>query len=111
MRSVRLDMRCRIPARLSVCRRGTELHVSLHNALAVTISVHGLGDPTGSGDATVHVAPGAVEQVRFKATTPGLYFYWGSSEVEDVKLRHGIEWYRCGVDWRTGCRSAWRERH
>src|SRR6266567_5087742 len=41
--------------------QGTELHVSLHNALAVTISVHGLGDPTRSGDATVHVAPGAVE--------------------------------------------------
>jgi FtsP/CotA-like multicopper oxidase with cupredoxin domain len=71
--------------------QGTELHVSLHNALPVTISVHGLGDPIGGGDATAHVAPGAVEQVRFKATTPGLYFYWGSSEVEDVKLRHGID--------------------
>ncbi len=71
--------------------RGTEIHASLHNALAVTITVHGLEDPAGASDAAVRVAPGAVEQVKFKATTPGLYFYWGSSEVEDVKLRYGID--------------------
>jgi hypothetical protein len=30
-------------------------------------------------------------QVGFKATLPGLYFYWGAADVDDVKLRHGID--------------------
>ena len=67
--------------------QGTEISASLHNTLAVPIAVHGLGDP-GVSDAVVHIAPGTVEQVRFKATTPGLYFYWGASEGEDLKLRY-----------------------
>jgi manganese oxidase len=70
--------------------QGTEIHASLHNTLALAITVHGLGDSEDK-DGAVHITPGAVEQVIFKATTPGLYFYWGSSEVEDVKLRHGID--------------------
>jgi manganese oxidase len=69
--------------------QGTEIRVSLHNTLTVPIAVHGLGDP--GGDAVVHVASGMSEQVRFKATTPGLFFYWGGAEVDDLKLRYGID--------------------
>src|SRR5207248_10019886 len=70
---------------------GTEIQASLHNTLPLAITVHGLGDANGNKDAPVHIEPGAVAQVSFKATTPGLYFYWGAAEVDDVKLRYGID--------------------
>jgi FtsP/CotA-like multicopper oxidase with cupredoxin domain len=69
--------------------QGTEIRVSLHNSLTVPIAVHGLGDPTS--DSVVHLSPGATPQVTFKASTPGLYAYWGAAEVEDLKLRNGID--------------------
>jgi FtsP/CotA-like multicopper oxidase with cupredoxin domain len=70
--------------------QGTKIQASLHNSLSVPISVHGLGDPS-DGEAVVHVAPGGAEQVGFNAKTPGLYFYWGASETDDLKLRYGID--------------------
>ncbi len=70
--------------------RGTEVHASVHNALAVGITVHGLGDAS-QGDAVLHVPPQATKEVQFKATTPGLFFYWGAAEVDDLKLRYGID--------------------
>jgi manganese oxidase len=69
--------------------QGTEIRASLHNTLPVPITVHGLS--SSMGDAGLRIAPAAVEQVAFKATTPGLYFYWGASEVDDLKLRNGID--------------------
>ena len=54
--------------------QGTEILASLHNTLAVPITVHGLGDP--SNDAVVRIGPKEIKEVRFKATMPGLYFYW-----------------------------------
>ena len=69
--------------------QGTEIHASLWNKLPVPIAVHGLGD-SGS-DSVVRVAPGATEQVRFRAVMPGLYFYWGASDTDDLKLRYGID--------------------
>ena len=71
--------------------QGTEIRTSLHNTLTVPITVHGLGDPNGASDGAVHIAPGMAQQVVFNATNPGLYFYWGASEVDDLKLRHGID--------------------
>lgn len=70
--------------------QGTEIQASLHNTLAVPVNVHGLGSPE-DGEAVVHLAPGAVKQVRFEAKTPGLYFYWGTLESDDLKLRHGAD--------------------
>jgi FtsP/CotA-like multicopper oxidase with cupredoxin domain len=70
--------------------RGTEIRASVHNTLAVPVSVHGLGD-SSTGGAVLHIAPGMTEQVRFKAVTPGLFCYWGATEVEELKLRFGID--------------------
>jgi manganese oxidase len=42
-------------------------------------------------DAVVRLAPGAVEQVRFTTKAPGLYFYWAAVDVDDLKLRHGVD--------------------
>lgn len=71
--------------------QGTEIRAAVHNALPVAITVHGLADPSGASDASLRVAPGATEHVTFKAANPGLSFYWGASEVDDLKLRYGID--------------------
>lgn len=65
--------------------QGTEIKVSVHNILGVPVSVHGLGD------SAVRLGPGAAQDVDFKAKSPGLYFYWGSTEADDLKLRHGVD--------------------
>jgi FtsP/CotA-like multicopper oxidase with cupredoxin domain len=69
--------------------QNTEASVSLHNQLGVLVRVHGLNER--SSDAVVQIAPGKTEHVRFKATTPGLYFYWGAIDTDDVRLRYGID--------------------
>lgn len=69
--------------------QGTEVRVSLRNELTVPVTVHGLAD--SGADAMVRVAPTSSTQVEFKVTTPGLFFYWGSTTVDDVKFRHGID--------------------
>ena len=69
--------------------QGTEIRATVHNILAVPVTVHGLGSP--GADSVVRIAPGMVEHVTFKAAVPGLYFYWGSSGADDLKLRHDID--------------------
>lgn len=70
--------------------QGTEIHASVRNTLDVGITVHGLGD-SSLADAVLHVEPQATNEVQFKATTPGLFLYWGAAEVDDLKLRYGID--------------------
>jgi len=79
------------PGPLLRVSQGTEIRASLHNTLTVPIVVHGLGDLSAGSDPTIRIAPGMVEEIRFKATKPGLYMYWGASEVDDLKLRFGID--------------------
>src|SRR5579884_627702 len=69
--------------------QGTEIHARLHNKLSVPITVHGLAE--AGSNAVLHIAPGSTEEARFKATTAGLFYYWGAAEVEDLKLRYGID--------------------
>ena len=69
--------------------QGTEIRASVHNTLPVPITVHGLG--TSGVKKAMHLAPGTSDQVSFKAQTPGLYLYWGASEVDDLKLRYGVD--------------------
>ncbi len=78
------------PGPLIRVTQGTEIHASVHNALAEAITVHGLGNPLPTEPA-LRITPGATEQVSFTAATPGLYFYWGASTVDDLRLRHGID--------------------
>jgi FtsP/CotA-like multicopper oxidase with cupredoxin domain len=70
--------------------QGTEIRASIHNSLPVSIAVHGLAD-AGVDNAPLNLMPDAVQQISFKATTPGLYVYWGASENEDMRQRHGID--------------------
>lgn len=69
--------------------QGTEIHASLHNSLPVAITVHGLAE--AGAEAAVRVAPATTERLIFTATTPGLYYYWGAIDAQDVKLRNGVD--------------------
>jgi len=71
--------------------QGTKIQAWLHNALPVSVGVHGLGDRRADSDAVVRIAPGAVEQVRFTTKSPGLYFYWAATDVDDLRLRNGVD--------------------
>jgi FtsP/CotA-like multicopper oxidase with cupredoxin domain len=69
--------------------QGTEVRVSLHNALDVPVSVHGLANPATTSEIRLQAKGNG--QATFVAATPGLSFYWASTEVDDLKLRHGID--------------------
>jgi manganese oxidase len=80
----------RIPGPLLRAAEGTEVHVTVRNSLPdSTLVVHGLRAGTAADD-TVHVAAGASRQVRFRATAPGTYVYWGTTTrapIDDRLLR------------------------
>ena len=58
---------------------GTEVHATLRNAIGErTLTVHGLHDRPGSAK-PISIAPGDTAVVRFRLTTPGTYFYWGTT--------------------------------
>lgn len=78
------------PGPLMRVPQGTEIHASVRNTVAVPINVHGLADSNG-GEPILHIEPQEVKQVRFRAITPGLYFYWGSAQSDDLKMRYGID--------------------
>ena len=60
---------------------GTEMRITVHNALAVPMRLWGLQDRSGSGlDSTV-IAPGATQTFQFRADIPGTFFYWGRTGV------------------------------
>ena len=79
------------PGPLIRVAQGTEIRASVRNTLSVPITVHGLADPHSTPDPGIRIASGEVRQVSFRATTPGLFLYWGASDDEDLKLRYGID--------------------
>jgi manganese oxidase len=69
----------RIPGPLLRARAGVEVRISVSNELGdSTLVVHGLRAGT-VGDDTVRVEPGATREVRFVATSPGTFMYWGAA--------------------------------
>lgn len=77
----------RIPGPLLRERAGTELRISVRNTLPAPLVVHGLRAGTVAHD-TLHVAPGAVREVRFRAGAPGTYLYWGSTTGDSIDMRY-----------------------
>jgi manganese oxidase len=57
---------------------GTELRVTMHNALAVPMWLYGLGEHRGYAD-SVQIAAGETREMRFRATKPGISYYAGST--------------------------------
>ena len=55
---------------------GTEIRVTMHNALATPMWVYGLGEHRGFAD-SVEVPAGETREMHFRATAPGIYYYAG----------------------------------
>jgi len=68
-----------IPGPLVRIPAGTEVRVSLRNALPVPVALSGLneGTPQQRRDAGMSVAPDSTGTLVFRATTVGTYYYWG----------------------------------
>ena len=70
---------------------GTEIHATVRNLIpAATLVVHGLATHPDSGDSLV-LAPGAVATARFRANTPGTYFYWASTSGLPFDRRNKVD--------------------
>lgn len=63
---------------------GTELRVTIRNALPKAMLVRGLSARPGRD--SVDIEPGGIREVRFSASTPGTYYYWGRTEAQRALL-------------------------
>ena len=61
-------------------RAGTEVRVSVRNALPKPLRLRGLQDRTGAEIDSVVIAPDATHEFQFRAEAPGTYYYWGRTE-------------------------------
>ena len=71
----------RVPGPLLRVTEGTEIRATIRNSLAGRpVIIHGLhARGASAAPDTVHVASGAVREVRFVAGAPGTYYYWGAT--------------------------------
>jgi manganese oxidase len=68
--------------------QGTEVHVSVRNALATPLTVFGLGARRGIADDSVTIAAGGIRELRFTAGDPGIYYYAGKTTPAPVLARN-----------------------
>jgi FtsP/CotA-like multicopper oxidase with cupredoxin domain len=73
-----------VPGPLIRVPQGTEVRVSLRNPLDSTLTVYGLGARPLSSDSGIALGPGQTREVRFRAATPGTYFYWAALNHGDL---------------------------
>ncbi len=77
----------RIPGPLIRAMQGAEVHLTIRNSVPdSTLIVYGLRAGTVRDD-SVHVAPGATRDLRFRAGDPGTYVYWGTTTHTGMELR------------------------
>ena len=65
---------------------GTEMHVTVRNTLSKPMWVYGLGEHRGYND-SVQVGVGESREMRFRATTPGLYYYMARTIASNLTAR------------------------
>jgi FtsP/CotA-like multicopper oxidase with cupredoxin domain len=77
--------------------QGTEIHATVHNALPVAATVHGLHERPGNEKDAFLLQPGATQEMRFKAGEPGAYYYWASTTDSTLKQRMPMETQMAGA--------------
>jgi manganese oxidase len=70
-----------IPGPLIRVLAGTEVRVTMRNALPTTLWVRGLQDRALGNLDSIAIAAGATRDFHFVARTPGAWFYWGGGET------------------------------
>ena len=84
----------RIPGPLIRVPAGTEVALSLHNALAQGLTVRGLDNRLVHATDTqigrvIELAPGETRAVRVRLDAPGTYYYYGSTRHQTFDWRSG----------------------
>ena len=69
----------RIPGPLVRVRAGTDVSVTVRNALDAPIWVRGLQDRTTLTLDSTEIAPAGTHEFRFRATAPGAWYYWAGA--------------------------------
>ena len=67
-----------VPGPLIRVPQGTEVRISIRNPLDSTLVIHGLGPRPPASDSGLVLHPGETRDVRFRAGTPGTWYYWGA---------------------------------
>jgi FtsP/CotA-like multicopper oxidase with cupredoxin domain len=68
-----------VPGPLIRVPQGTEIRVTVHNPLPDSaLTIHGLHSRPAAADTGLRLRPGETREVRFRAGSPGTYFYWGT---------------------------------
>jgi FtsP/CotA-like multicopper oxidase with cupredoxin domain len=81
-----------IPGPLIRVPEGTEILVNIHNAIpGAALVMHGLHTRPGNADDTIQLAPGERREVRFRAGTPGTYYYWATTTGKALPDRYGVD--------------------
>ncbi|HKE92096.1 MAG TPA: multicopper oxidase domain-containing protein [Gemmatimonadales bacterium] len=68
---------------------GTEVRVTVRNALDEVLTMFGLGVTRGVAGDSVRIEPGATREVRFTLAEPGTYYYTGKTTPVTVFARRG----------------------
>jgi FtsP/CotA-like multicopper oxidase with cupredoxin domain len=79
------------PGPLIRVSQGTEIQGTVHNALPVSVILHGFHEKPGEEKDAITLQPGATQQIRFKAGAPGTYFYWGATSANGLPQHGTIE--------------------
>jgi FtsP/CotA-like multicopper oxidase with cupredoxin domain len=81
-----------IPGPMIRVTEGTEILVNIRNAIpGAALVIHGLHTRAGSPDETVQLEPGQRREVRFRAGTPGTYYYWATTTGKALPDRYGVD--------------------
>lgn len=81
-----------VPGPLVRVTQGTEIRVSVRNPFRdSTLTVFGLRAQSAEGDSGLRVPPGESREVRFRAATPGTYFYWATTGNRRLDTRLWFE--------------------
>jgi manganese oxidase len=88
-----------VPAPLLRMPAGTEVVVTLRNALAVSASVYGLHARPAEAAQPVRIGAGETREVRFNAGAAGTYHYYAIADPQVKKLTDGAagRWYHDGA--------------
>jgi manganese oxidase len=67
--------------------QGTQIHLSLRNALPLAAKIYGLHQHPGDPKDAIKLAPGETRQLQFSAGEPGTYLYWATTSDSSLADR------------------------
>jgi manganese oxidase len=69
----------------------TQIHVTIHNTLALAAKIYGLHRHPGDAKDALLLAPGETRELQFLAGEPGTYLYWATTSDKPQELRDQAE--------------------